>query len=118
MLCRSLLIADELLHTKTIFVIHHTDCGGQYAVKKHDLLEKRVSAPLASTRVFKAQCQTPNEASECLRTVSLCAILCPPHAHGEDQASRRGRLAAVLYLGSIAAGVNANKSNENRSDEI
>ena len=48
MLCRSLVVADELLHTKTIFVIHHTDCGGQAAVKMHDVLEKRVSAPLAS----------------------------------------------------------------------
>ena len=42
------MVADELLHTKTIFVIHHTDCGGQAAVKMHDVLEKRVSAPLAS----------------------------------------------------------------------
>lgn len=35
-------MAIELLHCKTIFVIHHTDCGGQAAVKHADLLESKV----------------------------------------------------------------------------
>ncbi|KAK9805093.1 hypothetical protein WJX73_004862 [Symbiochloris irregularis] len=32
---RSLTVAQEILKTRTIFVIHHTDCGGMHAVQRH-----------------------------------------------------------------------------------
>ncbi len=36
--CRSLVVSQEILKTTDIFVIHHTDCGGQAAVKQHGML--------------------------------------------------------------------------------
>ena len=36
--CRSLVVSQEILKTTDIFVIHHTDCGGQAAVRQHGML--------------------------------------------------------------------------------
>ncbi|KAL3145329.1 hypothetical protein ABBQ38_001589 [Trebouxia sp. C0009 RCD-2024] len=35
---RSLVVSQEILKTTDIFVIHHTDCGGQAAVRQHGML--------------------------------------------------------------------------------
>ncbi|KAK9819048.1 hypothetical protein WJX74_010765 [Apatococcus lobatus] len=35
---RSLVVSQEILHTRDIFLIHHTDCGGQQAVRDHHRL--------------------------------------------------------------------------------
>jgi len=43
---RSLLIAQELLHTKEIVLMHHTDCGAQYATRKHDQFLETVQKKL------------------------------------------------------------------------
>ncbi len=31
--CRSLIVAQELLHVRDVIIMHHTDCGGQAAVR-------------------------------------------------------------------------------------
>ncbi|CAK0760045.1 hypothetical protein CVIRNUC_002739 [Coccomyxa viridis] len=43
---RSLLIAQELLNTKEIVLMHHTDCGAMYASKKHDQFLEKVKNKL------------------------------------------------------------------------
>lgn len=43
---RSLLIAQELLNTKEIVLMHHTDCGAQYATRKHDQFLDKVQKKL------------------------------------------------------------------------
>jgi len=43
---RSLFVAQELLNTKVILLIHHTDCGAQAAVRHHDELLRKAKEKL------------------------------------------------------------------------
>ena len=39
-------MSQEILKTTDIFVIHHTDCGGQAAVRQHDMLIQAIAEKL------------------------------------------------------------------------
>ncbi|KAK9828647.1 hypothetical protein WJX72_001294 [[Myrmecia] bisecta] len=49
---RSLIVSQELLHTRDIILLHHTDCGGQAVVRHAGAVMKNLTRTVASNAAY------------------------------------------------------------------